>query len=499
MEIRNFYEALQVSSNAELEVIEAAYKRLSLKYHPDRNAEADAEEKMALINQAYEALRDSLRRKDHDEALTRVRHHARESRRVAWEASKARQRDEDELRRRERAAQADDLVRQAWADRHESPPQPSQPPPKTFDQPAPGHPGKHPSNNQPAPKKADRVKAEPPPEPAPKKPIPQAIPDPHEKIRLEVASAKLVQEIIRLLDKGSTRNETIKQVVKGGRTLEHASVLVGTVIEERQKRGIKPPSLNRASKTKVPSVGYSQKKAWFLGLVAIFGILTILAFSYPFFREKPAPDSKEYESWLAQGEAALANAENNQAVEAFTRAIAASPDQMNAYRERALARTKSKDYAAAVLDFAKAIELGAITRESFEAKAFALGELGRHSEAINDYSRALELSPESAPLYLNRGINFFKAGKPGEAINDFNLALGKDPDEHRALYGRALANFELGNHAEAVADNTRYLAVKPLEAKAFYNRAVALKALGLDAKAAEDLNRAKELDPKIGE
>ena len=51
------YEVLQVSPRAEPEVIAAAYKALARKYHPDHHPDkAMAEERMARINEAWEAL-----------------------------------------------------------------------------------------------------------------------------------------------------------------------------------------------------------------------------------------------------------------------------------------------------------------------------------------------------------------------------------------------------------------------------------------------------------
>lgn len=63
----NYFEVLNVSENAELEVIKSAYKVLSKKYHPDNTKlpEAIAKEKMTLINEAYEILSDEVARKEY--------------------------------------------------------------------------------------------------------------------------------------------------------------------------------------------------------------------------------------------------------------------------------------------------------------------------------------------------------------------------------------------------------------------------------------------------
>lgn len=55
------YKVLQVDSEAEDEVIAAAYRRLARKYHPDA-AGADAAPRMAAINAAWEVVGDPTRR-----------------------------------------------------------------------------------------------------------------------------------------------------------------------------------------------------------------------------------------------------------------------------------------------------------------------------------------------------------------------------------------------------------------------------------------------------
>ncbi len=56
------YKVLQVDSEAEDEVIQAAYRRLAQKYHPDVASGPEAAARMAAINVAWEVLRDPGRR-----------------------------------------------------------------------------------------------------------------------------------------------------------------------------------------------------------------------------------------------------------------------------------------------------------------------------------------------------------------------------------------------------------------------------------------------------
>jgi curved DNA-binding protein CbpA len=64
---RTHYDNLKVSRDAPAEVIQAAYRSLARKYHPDRNgSNAEGEAIMKAINASYEVLSDPVRRANHD-------------------------------------------------------------------------------------------------------------------------------------------------------------------------------------------------------------------------------------------------------------------------------------------------------------------------------------------------------------------------------------------------------------------------------------------------
>ncbi len=72
MSVPDPYKVLQVDSEAEFEVIEAAYRRLARKYHPDVSPGPESQERMVRINQAWELLRDATKRAAVDRARTRT-------------------------------------------------------------------------------------------------------------------------------------------------------------------------------------------------------------------------------------------------------------------------------------------------------------------------------------------------------------------------------------------------------------------------------------------
>lgn len=65
---RDYYEILGVAKSADEREIKKAYKRLAMKYHPDRNqGDKDAESKFKEIKEAYEILTDDQKRAAYDQ------------------------------------------------------------------------------------------------------------------------------------------------------------------------------------------------------------------------------------------------------------------------------------------------------------------------------------------------------------------------------------------------------------------------------------------------
>src|SRR5690606_6930185 len=63
----DFYETLGVERNADAAALKSAYRKLAMRYHPDRNpGDAEAERRFKEISEAYETLKDPQRRAAYD-------------------------------------------------------------------------------------------------------------------------------------------------------------------------------------------------------------------------------------------------------------------------------------------------------------------------------------------------------------------------------------------------------------------------------------------------
>merc|ERR1719326_1899172 len=69
---RDYYEVLGVEKDADAKAIKSAYRKLALKWHPDKNPDnkAEAEKKFQDIANAYEVLSDPDKRKKYDSGDT---------------------------------------------------------------------------------------------------------------------------------------------------------------------------------------------------------------------------------------------------------------------------------------------------------------------------------------------------------------------------------------------------------------------------------------------
>ena len=68
MSEKDFYEVLGVEKSASSDEIKKAYRKLAIKYHPDKNpGDKKAEEKFKEISNAFDVLKDEEKRQKYDQ------------------------------------------------------------------------------------------------------------------------------------------------------------------------------------------------------------------------------------------------------------------------------------------------------------------------------------------------------------------------------------------------------------------------------------------------
>lgn len=67
MNYKDYYQILGINKNADQAEIKKAYRKVAVKYHPDKNpGDKIAEERFKEISEAYEVLADFEKRKKYD-------------------------------------------------------------------------------------------------------------------------------------------------------------------------------------------------------------------------------------------------------------------------------------------------------------------------------------------------------------------------------------------------------------------------------------------------
>ncbi len=163
------------------------------------------------------------------------------------------------------------------------------------------------------------------------------------------------------------------------------------------------------------------------------------------------------------------------AVTAFSRALADAPDDVNALAGRGRAYRSLGKHALALKDFDRLVALVPDKAQYHLDRSNALAPLGRLKEAVAACTRAIALEPGKAGAYYTRAVYRSHVEEDDAGVRaDFDKMVELAPTEVEYLRKRAEYLMDSWDLEAALADFDRALALTPDDAKLHYQRGYCL-------------------------
>jgi tetratricopeptide (TPR) repeat protein len=188
------------------------------------------------------------------------------------------------------------------------------------------------------------------------------------------------------------------------------------------------------------------------------------------------------------GNALFIKGENDKAIEAYSAAHDADPDNLGILNSRGWAYERKGQDDLALADYNLALQKRPNMALVYNNRGTIYLRKGALQSALDDFNAALRYAPNMYHAYANRGRV--------ETMNkDFDAALKVDPAAPQAITYRCVAYIQMGRFDDAIADCNSIITKTPKYQFAICSRAEAYMGKGnLDA-ALRDLNAVLGLNP----
>jgi tetratricopeptide (TPR) repeat protein len=134
------------------------------------------------------------------------------------------------------------------------------------------------------------------------------------------------------------------------------------------------------------------------------------------------------------------------AIAACDRAIAANPNDWEAFYYRGFEWGKKGNHDKAIADLDEAVRLNPKDSKVYVARGFAWAGKRDHDKAIADFTEAVRLNPNDAEAYIVRGFAWVGKGDYDKAIADCSEAIRLDAKHPSAYLNRGFAWVGKGDH-----------------------------------------------------
>jgi len=194
------------------------------------------------------------------------------------------------------------------------------------------------------------------------------------------------------------------------------------------------------------------------------------------------------------------DAKNYQAaVDDYSKAIAADPNNSLGFRNRHVAYFALRKYDKSLADQNEAIRLKPADPKYFFERAKIFCVLNQLERGMEDVTVAIQLKPDFYAAYRWRALGFRSRSEFDRALEDINAAMKLTPGKAEDYDLRCELNRGLYRNDLAIADANEALRIQPNYAHAYFNRGITYMQMGKYGKALADENAALKCDPKMSE
>jgi len=139
----------------------------------------------------------------------------------------------------------------------------------------------------------------------------------------------------------------------------------------------------------------------------------------PYWAPAAENDGDAYQSGLK----AMQAGKTQEAIEHFSRAIAANPGDHRYYNDRGVAYKRAGNLEKAADDYSRSLEIHPGYTNALNNRGVVYLQQGHYDQAMADFTEALKQGGLEGTLYTNRGIARAAKGEHQAAIEDFNKAI----------------------------------------------------------------------------
>ena len=176
-----------------------------------------------------------------------------------------------------------------------------------------------------------------------------------------------------------------------------------------------------------------------------------------------------YHVFFGIGEAWQRLGKQEEAIEAYNKALALKPNYAAAYYNMGIALQEQGKLEASIEAYNKALAIKPDYADAYNNMGNALKDQGKLEKAIEAYNKALSLKPDYAEAYINMGNALQDQGKFEKAIEAYNKALSIKPDCAEAYNNMGVSLKEQGKFEKAIEAYNKALSIKPDYAEAASN------------------------------